>query len=161
MIFIIISLIFCLDRLTKILVSKYLALHQSLPLVKGVFHFTLIHNRGAAFGMLKNQLFLLVFSAVVAITLIYADLKDNRVKKPFLYQLALGLIFAGALGNLIDRLFLGYVIDFLDFRIWPVFNIADSSITVGALLLGYSILKTSGTKSSKLLPHRQAGKAQS
>jgi signal peptidase II len=141
MIFIIISLIFCLDRLTKILVSKYLSLHQSLPLVKGVFYLTLIHNRGAAFGILKNQLFLLVFSAVFTIILIYTDLLDNRVKRPFLYRFALSLIFAGALGNLIDRLFLGYVIDFLDFRIWPVFNIADSSITVGAILLGYSILR--------------------
>ncbi len=57
------------------------------------------------------------------------------------YSISLSFILAGALGNLIDRLFLGYVIDFLDFRIWPVFNVADSAITVGAILLGYSILK--------------------
>lgn len=57
-----------------------------------------------------------------------------------MYRLALGLILAGALGNLIDRIFLGYVIDFLDFRIWPVFNLADSAITIGAILLGWLIL---------------------
>lgn len=135
-----------MDRLTKILVSKYLSLQQSLPVIKGFFHLTLIHNRGAAFGMLQNQAFLFIFSAVFAIILICVDLRGKKEQKPFFYRLALALISAGALGNLIDRLFLGYVIDFLDFRIWPVFNIADSAITVGAVLLGYSILLKPKTK---------------
>ena len=141
MIFIIISSIFCLDRLTKILASNYLSLRQSLPVIQGAFHLTLIHNRGAAFGMLKNQLFLFIFSAFLALFLIWVDLSNRKVKRPLLYRVALALIFAGALGNLVDRFLLGYVIDFLDFRIWPVFNIADSAITVGAVLLAYSILK--------------------
>jgi signal peptidase II len=126
MIFIIISAVLSLDRLTKFLVTKYLILNHSVPLIKGIFHITLIHNRGAAFGILKGQIFLFV-------------LKENRHRKS--YSVSLSLILAGALSNLIDRLFLGYIIDFLDFRIWPVFNIADSAITVGAVLLGYSILK--------------------
>jgi signal peptidase II len=142
MVFIIVSIILSLDQLTKFLAAKNLTLNQSLSLIKGVFHLTLVHNRGAAFGILKNQLPLFIFTAIFAAFLIFLNLKNTGYKKPSLYTLALSLILAGAIGNLIDRLCFGYVIDFLDFRIWPVFNIADSSITVGAVLLGYSILKS-------------------
>ncbi len=131
-------IILSLDRLTKLLVTKSLALNQSFPVIKSVFHITLIHNRGAAFGILKNQVPFLIFTSAIAIILIYLNLRDNRGK--IIYAVSLSFILAGALGNLIDRLFLGYVIDFLDFRIWPVFNIADSAITIGAVLLGWYIL---------------------
>jgi len=70
--------------------------------------------------------------------LIFLNLKHNKNRKS--YNIFLSLILAGALGNLVDRVFFGYVIDFLDFRIWPVFNIADSAISIGAILLGWSIL---------------------
>jgi signal peptidase II len=146
MIFIIVSSLLFLDQLTKFLVTKNLSLNQSLPVIKGIFHLTLIHNRGAAFGILKNQVFLFIFTSLLAIVLIYFQLKNNKHKKPLIYTISLSLILAGALGNLIDRLFLGYVIDFLDLRIWPVFNLADSSITVGAILLGYHILRLSKVK---------------
>jgi signal peptidase II len=138
MIFILVITILSLDQLTKFIATKNLILNQSTPIIKGIFHLTLIHNRGAAFGILKNQIPLFVFTSIFAIILIYRSLKNARHN---LYSFSLGLILAGALGNLIDRLFFGYVIDFLDFRIWPVFNIADSAITIGAILLGYSILK--------------------
>lgn len=142
----IVLFILSLDQLAKFFVVKNLQLNQSLPVIKNIFHLTLVHNRGAAFGILKNQALLFIFTSVVAIVLIYFNLKQNK-KQPFsLYRLGLILIFAGALGNLIDRLFLGYVIDFLDFRIWPVFNIADSSITIGAVLLGYCIVKEPKSK---------------
>jgi signal peptidase II len=137
MIFSIVLITLSLDQLTKFLVTKNLSLNQSLPLIKGVFHLTLVHNRGAAFGILKNQVPLFIFTAIFAVFLILVNLKDNKNRK--FYSRALGFILAGALGNLIDRLFFGYVIDFLDFRIWPVFNVADSAITIGAILLGYSI----------------------
>lgn len=133
MIFIIVILILSLDQLTKAVAIKNLAHNQSLPVIKGVFHLTLVHNRGAAFGILKNQTPLFIFSSLLAITLIYSALKKKERNK--CYQVALSLILAGALGNLIDRLFFGYVIDFLDFRVWPVFNVADSAITIGAALL--------------------------
>ncbi len=139
MIFIIVSIILSLDQLTKFFITKNLFLNQSIPIIKGIFHITLIHNRGAAFGILKNQVPLFIFTSILAIILIYRSLrKDTRLN---LYSVCLGLILAGALGNLIDRLFFGYVIDFLDFRIWPVFNIADSAITIGAILLTWVILK--------------------
>jgi signal peptidase II len=138
MIFIIVSVVLSLDQLTKFLVTRNLSYHQSIPVIKGIFHLTLIHNRGAAFGILKNQVPLFIFISVFAIILIYFHLKDNKDRKS--YTIALSLVLAGALGNLIDRLFFGYVIDFLDFRIWPVFNVADSAITIGAILLAFSIL---------------------
>ena len=141
MIFVIVISILSLDQLTKYLVSKNFILHQSIPLVKGVFHLTLVHNKGAAFGILKNQIPLFIFSSIVASCLIYLTLKKNKRKNSFLYNLSLGLILAGALGNLLDRIFFGYVIDFLDFRIWPVFNIADSAITAGAFILAYLFFK--------------------
>jgi signal peptidase II len=138
MVFIIASITLALDQLTKYFINNRFSLNESLPLLKGVFHLTLVHNRGAAFGLLQNQVPLLIVTSLFAIYLIYSSLKAKTQGK--IHSLALGLILAGAVGNLIDRLFLGYVVDFLDFRIWPVFNLADSAITIGALLLGYSII---------------------
>jgi len=138
MVFIIVLSVLSLDQLTKFLITRNLSYNQSIPVIKGIFHLTLIRNRGAAFGILKNQVPLFIFSSIFAIILIYFELKNNRHRKS--YSVSLSLILAGALGNLIDRLFLGYVIDFLDFRIWPVFNVADSAITIGAILLAFSVL---------------------
>jgi signal peptidase II len=138
-------LVLFLDQLSKHLAVKNLILSQSVPIIKGIFHLTLIHNRGAAFGILKNQVPLFIFISLFAIILIYFNLKKSRNKENIVFNISLALILGGALGNLIDRLFLGYVIDFLDFRIWPVFNVADSAITIGAILLGYSILKSGRT----------------
>lgn len=140
----IIAVILFLDQLTKFIATRFLAYNQSLPVIKGVFHLTLIHNTGAAFGILKNQTSLFIFSSITAIILIYFGLKDKKYKKS--YKFSLSLILAGALGNLIDRISLGYVVDFLDFRVWPVFNLADSAITVGAILLGVSVLKKEEVK---------------
>lgn len=138
MVLILVIIILSLDQLTKLLATKNLILNQSIPIIKGVFHISLIHNRGAAFGILKNQASLFVVTSIFAIILIYRSLKKDTKHK--LYSVSLGLILAGAIGNLIDRLFCGYVIDFLDFLIWPVFNVADSAITVGAILLAWTIL---------------------
>lgn len=141
MVFIIVSVIFFLDRLTKFFAVSNLSLHRTVPVIENVFHFTLVFNRGAAFGILKNQILLFIFTSLCAIVLICFQLRKNRNKKNTLQTLSLSFILAGAVGNLVDRLFLGYVIDFLDFRIWPVFNIADSAITIGVIALGYSVIK--------------------
>ncbi|MBM3249244.1 MAG: signal peptidase II [Candidatus Omnitrophica bacterium] len=140
MIFIIVFCVLSLDCLTKFIAQRNLSLNDSIPVVKNIFHLTLVHNRGAAFGILKNQLPLFIVTSLFAVILIAFSLKEK--KGSLLYCTALSLILAGALGNLIDRLTLGYVVDFLDFRIWPVFNVADSAITIGAVLLALSILKT-------------------
>jgi signal peptidase II len=138
MIFIIVILILSLDQFTKFLVNNKLSLYQTIPVIKEVFYISLVHNRGAAFGLFKNQAYLFILTALFAIILIYFSLKESR--KVSLYSASLGFILAGTIGNLIDRLRFGYVIDFLDFRIWPVFNIADSAITIGAIVLGWCII---------------------
>lgn len=159
MVFIIACSILFLDRITKSLVTTNLSLNQSQQIIKGIFHLTLIHNRGAAFGILKDQTPLFIITSISAVILICLSLKTRENRKFSIYpvrniasakgdgkisngvySLSLAFILGGALGNLIDRVSLGYVVDFLDFRIWPVFNIADSAITVGAVLLGYCIL---------------------
>ncbi|KPK98109.1 MAG: hypothetical protein AMJ95_05775 [Omnitrophica WOR_2 bacterium SM23_72] len=139
MIPIIIFTILSLDQLTKFLISKNLSIHESVPVIPRVFHLTLVENRGAAFGILKNQTLLFICTAILAVVLILSSLRENRQRR--LYSFSLSLILSGALGNLIDRLRFGYVVDFLDFRVWPVFNIADSAITIGAVVLGWSILR--------------------
>ncbi|MBI4981586.1 MAG: signal peptidase II [Candidatus Omnitrophica bacterium] len=137
-VFIVIAILF-LDQVSKFLVTKNLFLGQSIVVIKGIFHLSLVHNRGAAFGLLKNQVPLFVVTSIIAVFLIFLELKKR--KQVLIYEVSLALVLAGALGNLIDRAIYGYVIDFLDFRIWPVFNIADSSISIGAVLLGLSILR--------------------
>jgi signal peptidase II len=140
----IIAAILLLDQLSKFIALKKLALYQSIPVIPQIFHITLVHNRGAAFGMLKGWVSLFILTSLVAIILIYFNLRNLRNQKPSVYSVSLCLILAGGIGNLIDRIFYGHVIDFLDFRIWPVFNIADSAITIGAILLGISILRSPG-----------------
>ena len=137
-----VSVILALDQLTKFIINRLLLLHQSVPVIRGVFHLTLVHNRGPAFGILRNQLPFFIIVSFIAIILIIAGLKNSGKNKFPLYKLSLNLMLAGILGNLIDRLLFGYVIDFFDFKVWPVFNIADSAITIGAILFGYSVLKT-------------------
>lgn len=128
------SLVIIIDRFAKFLVFNNLLEGQSIEVVSKVFHITLVLNTGAAFGLFKekNQFFIVSSFVVITLILLYVffDKEKDVVKLS-----ALGLILGGAAGNLIDRLLFGYIIDFLDFRIWPVFNIADSAITVGSLLL--------------------------
>lgn len=138
MIFIIISSVILLDQATKFLASRFLQINNSVPLIKNFFHLTLVHNRGAAFGMFQNQLFMFLLISVFAITLIICSLRDK--KNSLIFQVSLSLILGGAIGNLIDRARFGFVIDFLDLRVWPVFNLADSVITIAALLLSWELL---------------------
>ena len=138
MILAIISSVIFLDQLSKFLAVSSLQLNTPVSLIKNFLYLTLVHNRGAAFGMLKNQLLLFVLISFFAILFIFLHLKNK--KNPFLYNLSLSLILSGAVGNLIDRLRFGYVIDFLDFRVWPVFNLADSALTIGAVLLSWELL---------------------
>lgn len=134
----IVSLIVIFDRLTKILFSHTLSLGESLPVVRNIFHITLVQNTGIAFGLFKNHGVVFIIIPLIMIFLLvfnFYQYNYNNEKFSRLYVTAVSLILAGAIGNLIDRIFYGYVIDFIDFRIWPVFNIADSAITVGAFLL--------------------------
>ena len=112
---------------------------ESVRIVPGLFHITLVLNSGAAFGLFKGRsLFFTVSTALVIVFICFYIIRGRCKDLPTLT--ALGLILGGAAVNLIDRILFGYVIDFLDFRIWPVFNIADASITIGAFILAVRLI---------------------
>jgi len=138
--------IVALDRVTKILFSDMLNVGESIPVIKNIFHITLVHNTGIAFGLFKDQGIIFIIVPVVAVVLIALYLHRNKDHQDVdtLDIFSFSLILGGAMGNLIDRISFGHVIDFIDFRIWPVFNIADSAITIGitiVLLKTYRCLK--------------------
>ena len=134
------ALVIVLDQISKSGISSHFVYGESLP-VTGIFNLVLAHNKGAAFSMLNDaggwQRWMFSIIAVVASVWITWLLRKHPQQKLFCFALA--LILGGALGNLIDRVSYGYVVDFLDFH-WnehhfPAFNIADSAITCGAVLL--------------------------
>ncbi len=126
-----------LDQLTKWLSVVYLQGAPSLPLWQDVLHFTFVKNEGAAFGMLKDHRWVFMIFSTVAIIGLTVYLFGFRPKEK-LISISLAMIVGGGIGNMIDRVALGYVIDFIDFRLinFAVFNVADSFVTVGAFLLG-------------------------
>ena len=133
-------LVFFSDLVTKAYVSERLSLGQSIPVVKNIFHISLVHNTGIAFGLFKNLTAFFIGLSLIVIFYIALDsilhLKYYTLNK----GISFGLLLGGACGNLLDRIRLGYVRDFLDFRVWPVFNLADSAITIGVLLLAIEII---------------------
>ena len=143
MIFIITTSVLFLDQLTKFLATRFLQLNTPVGLIKNFLYLTLVHNRGAAFGMFRNQLLMFVFISIFAIVVIFYYLKNKH--HSVFSSISLSLILAGAMGNLIDRLRFGFVIDFLDLRVWPVFNLADSAITIAAILLTWELLFKGGS----------------
>ena len=133
------SFVLIVDRLTKYILFRNLSEGESVRVVPGLFHITLVLNSGAAFGLFKGRSLFFTVSAALIIVFIYFYIIRGGCKD-LLMLTALGLILGGAAGNLIDRVLFGYVIDFLDFRIWPVFNIADASITIGAFILAIRLI---------------------
>ncbi len=129
--------IILIDQLSKLFILRFLKPHESLPVVKNIFHITLVLNTGIAFGLFKNQVLFYLILPIAAIIWLLLTLfsPQNYQEENGLYFFALSLILSGAIGNLIDRLRLGCVVDFLDFRIWPVFNLADSAITIGVAII--------------------------
>lgn len=108
---------------------------------------TLVYNTGIAFGLFKDQGVVFIIIPAIAIILLIFNIYYYRQNNQALsrgYIIAFSLILGGAIGNLIDRTFYGYVIDFIDLRIWPVFNIADSAITVGAVIIGWKCFQLTG-----------------
>ena len=128
------------DRLSKILVSSYLQPGEYITTPGDFFRIALVHNTGAAFGILKGHtsVFAIISAIAVFSITLFLIYEHNRL---FLRDTGLSLILGGVLGNLFDRLRFGYVIDFLDFRVWPVFNIADSAITIGVFLIALEYLR--------------------
>ena len=141
-------LVVVLDQITKIVASNVLEMYQSVPVFPG-FNFTLMHNPGAAFSFLSEaggwqRWFFTVIAIVVSMVIFFWIKKLSETEK--LQAIALALVLGGALGNVIDRIAYGYVIDFIqwyyDIWYWPAFNIADSAITAGVVLLIFDTLKS-------------------
>lgn len=144
--------ILIIDQLTKFIVLKNCQPGESLPIIKNIFHISLVLNKGVAFGVLQEhgtKFIWIIYVCAIIITFILISYKKFFCKGRST-QVFLSLILAGAIGNLIDRVRFGYVIDFLDFRIWPVFNIADSAITIGTILLALQILRHKTALSRKI-----------
>jgi len=138
-------IILVVDQFSKAWIRANLLEGQSLFKL-GFFRITYVHNTGAAFGLFQDQSFILTIVAIVAISVILVYALFISRSFPWLEgklsKSALGLLLGGTVGNLIDRLRLGYVTDFIDFSYWPAFNLADASVTVGVILFAYSLLRS-------------------
>jgi len=122
------------DQLTKHVILSTLTLGQSLPIIPSVLHLTYVQNTGAAFGLFENMTAVLAVLSCLAAAWIVRELRTGRMRHDDRIW-ALALVLGGAIGNLIDRTVYGYVVDFIDLRVWPVFNMADAAITIGVLWL--------------------------
>lgn len=132
--YIISIIVIVFDQLVKFLIRSNLSYHQSIPIINKVLHISYVRNTGMAFGMFPgiNVVFQIIATLVVLFIIIFE--RRGKIKTPA-ERVFFGLILGGATGNLIDRYVLGFITDFIDFRIFPVFNVADSCIFVGAALL--------------------------
>jgi signal peptidase II len=138
-----------LDQYTKYVVVSGFAPGESRIAVPHLLFWTYVQNHRGAFGLFGSQAWLLVGMAIVVLALFWFAFRDAAAKSA-LVQVAFGAIFGGAVGNIVDRFHYGYVVDFIDLRWWPVFNAADSCITVGvALLVISSIVKERSTTTSR------------
>lgn len=134
----IISLIvIIIDRILKVLVTNNFVLNVRNKIIDGFFYITNCHNEGAAFSLFSGNVLFLIFITLIVLFLIYRTINKENVNK--IGVLAYGLLLGGILGNLYDRIFYGYVIDYLDFVIFKfnfaIFNLADAAIVIGAILL--------------------------
>ncbi|MBI2304713.1 MAG: signal peptidase II [Chloroflexi bacterium] len=130
------------DQLSKWWISSHLLLGESLP-PGGPFRLTYVTNTGSAFGLFANQTFLLILVGIMGMGVIFIMFRYSLRGEVWLL-VSLGLQMGGAVGNLVDRIRLGYVVDFLDFRFWPAFNVADSAIVVGVGLLSLLLFLRKG-----------------
>ena len=129
------------DQASKFYIQRSMHIGESIPVIEGIFHITYIENPRTSFGLFEYNSSFFVIAVLISVILAILIYKKIIFKKnPFIY-IPLTLILGGAVGNLIDRLRIdGRVIDFIDFRIWPIFNFADSAIVCGMLVLLIHVL---------------------
>lgn len=136
-------LLIAIDQITKYIALINLKPISSTVFIKGFMDFTFVENRGAAFGILEGQRwFFVVITVIISVAIIYAFLKLPNKKEYMYLRVSLVLILSGAIGNVIDRFFRGYVVDFFEFTFinWPVFNVADIYVVVGTMLFAFLLL---------------------
>ena len=148
-------LVFLTDQVTKFFVREFLALRDSIP-QEGFFRITHTYNTGSAFGLFQDQNAPLIIASLVGVTVLVLIYYSQR-QPTTLLRLSLGLQMGGAVGNLLDRVLLGHVIDFADVGPWPVFNVADSSIVTGLILLGWIYLIGDRRQAASPLAGRDPG----
>lgn len=141
--FMIAGSVLLLDQLVKFVVQHKMQEGLSIPVLPGIFHITYILNPGAAFGLFEEQQWLFILVAVLLVAGV-AVLFRQLLQQPPVMRFGAALLVGGALGNLIDRMRLGKVVDFLDFRIWPIFNVADIAICVGVGFILLAMFKEQG-----------------
>ena len=129
-----------LDRIVKYLVVENMVPWESIPIIKDVFHFTYVQNQGAAFSLWEQQWIILIGFPAAAVLAGFVLMFFNRKNWSRCMMMAVAFICGGGLGNLIDRITAGYVVDIFDFRVFPVFNIADIFICVGCGLMILDVL---------------------
>ncbi len=131
------------DQATKLLVMLELGPtgdRVMIPVIPGVFRLFYVQNTGAAFGIFEGNSMVLAILAVLVVLSLLIYFRQWIAESPWL-ALAIGLQLGGAIGNILDRLQHGFVVDFIDFRYWPTFNVADSAITIGVIILAISLFK--------------------
>lgn len=152
MIILISIILLCIDQISKLLVVNLLTKTSSITIIKNFFYLTYINNDGAAFSILVGKRILLILVAILVIILLLHYIKKNNIQNR-LEIISLSLILGGSLGNLMDRVVRGYVIDFLDFKIFnynfPIFNLADTFIVIGVFLLLLKELRKENTLDSR------------
>lgn len=131
-------LVFIIDRIIKVLITNHFALNVRNKIINKFFYITNCHNTGAAFSIFRGNILFLILITLIVVYLIYKSLKNKKYMSNITI-ISYGLLLGGILGNLFDRIFYGYVIDYLDFIIikydFAVFNVADMAIVIGALML--------------------------
>ena len=134
---ILVAILIALDQVSKYIIDNNFFEGDTLGIITDFFHITYVKNRGIAFGMFQGKLAIISIATVIAIIAIIYYLYKDRNKMPILEKIGFNFILAGAIGNMIDRVARGFVIDMIDFRgIWAfVFNLADVWINIGVLLI--------------------------
>lgn len=134
---ILIIIFFIIDLVSKLIISNVLSVYESIPVIKNFFNITYVNNTGVAWSMFAGNRILLVIISLFIIISIIMYIRKKELNK--IERISYAMILGGAIGNLVNRLFLGYVIDFLDFNIfgydYPIFNLADTFIVIGVILL--------------------------
>ncbi len=139
--FVVTGIVFCIDWLSKFYVKLNLSPGESIPIINDFFYLTYLKNRGIIFGLFfPPTISIIVVSGIIIAVLLF--LLGKISPKSRWQKISLGLLWGGLLANFFDRLWDGNVVDFLNFRFWPVFNVADITICIGAVLLFIEILKS-------------------
>ena len=139
MIFVIVILITALDQIIKILIINNFPLGLPHPIIENIFNITYVKNTGIAFGMFKGNNLVMIILNIIIITIITVLLYSMDFDNIF-FKLSAGFIIGGALGNLIDRINRGFIVDYLDLSFWPTFNLADSMVVIGGIMLAIFLL---------------------